>query len=58
MRNLATLCLREVKAYIYSPIAYIVLCAFLVLNGWTFWECRLPGQGGWKIIKALRRSAG
>ncbi len=28
------------------------------VNGWTFWECRLPGQGAWKIIKALRKSAG
>lgn len=26
------------------------------VNGWTFWECRLPGQGGWKTLKALRKS--
>lgn len=24
------------------------------VNGWNFWECRLPGQAGWKTIKALR----
>jgi hypothetical protein len=24
-------------------------------NGWTFWECRLPGQASWQMIKALRR---
>lgn len=26
------------------------------VNGWNFWECRLPGQAGWKTIKALRKS--
>ena len=25
------------------------------VNGWTFWECRLPGQSSWQIIKALRK---
>ena len=25
------------------------------VNGWTFWECRVPGQAGWKVVKALRR---
>jgi hypothetical protein len=25
------------------------------VNGWTFWEARLPGQAGWRMIKALRR---
>jgi hypothetical protein len=25
------------------------------VNGWTFWECRLPGQAGWTIITALRK---
>lgn len=24
------------------------------VNGWTFWEARLPGQAGWKMIKSLR----
>jgi hypothetical protein len=24
------------------------------VNGWTFWEARLPGQAGWKSIKSLR----
>ena len=24
-------------------------------NGWTFWECRMPGQATWKIITALRK---
>ncbi len=25
------------------------------VNGWTFWECRLPGQSSWQILKALRK---
>lgn len=28
------------------------------VNGWTFWEARLPGQAGWKIARSLRKSAG
>lgn len=28
------------------------------VNGWTFWEARLPGQAGWKMIKSLRKSGG
>jgi hypothetical protein len=25
------------------------------VNGWTFWECRMPGHASWQIIKALRK---
>ena len=25
------------------------------VNGWRFWEARLPGQAGWKMIESLRR---
>lgn len=25
------------------------------VNGWVFWECRLPGQSSWRLIKLLRR---
>jgi hypothetical protein len=25
------------------------------VNGWTFWEARLPGRGGWLMIKSLRQ---
>lgn len=28
------------------------------VNGWTFWEARLPGQAGWKMIKTLRQRRG
>lgn len=24
------------------------------VNGWTFWEARLPGQTSWRMLKALR----
>lgn len=24
------------------------------VNGWTFWECRSPGQASWQMIKTLR----
>ena len=27
------------------------------VNGWTFWECRLPGQTAWRVIKRLRKEA-
>jgi hypothetical protein len=27
------------------------------VNGWTFWEYKLPGQDRWQILKSLRRSA-
>jgi hypothetical protein len=26
------------------------------VNGWTFWECRLPGKSTWQMIKTLRSS--
>jgi hypothetical protein len=26
------------------------------VNGWRFWEARLPGQAGWKMIESLRRA--
>ena len=24
------------------------------VNGWIFWECRIPGKQEWKVIKILR----
>lgn len=26
------------------------------VNGWTFWECRFPGQTQWRMLKSLRSS--
>ncbi len=25
------------------------------VNGWTFWECRVPGRASWQILKAQRK---
>jgi hypothetical protein len=25
------------------------------VNGWIFWECRLPNQSSWQLITALRK---
>ena len=25
------------------------------VNGWTFWESRLPGRSSWQIIKGMRK---
>ena len=37
MRRLFTLLQRELSAFYYSPIAYVVLFFFLLLNGLSFW---------------------
>jgi Restriction Enzyme Adenine Methylase Associated len=39
-----------------SPSAAAMSITRHPVNGWTFWECRLPGQGRWLKLKALRRS--
>ncbi|MBI2970277.1 MAG: DUF2924 domain-containing protein [Gammaproteobacteria bacterium] len=39
-----------------SPSAAAVSVTGNNVNGWNFWECRLPGQASWQIIKGLRRS--
>jgi len=38
-----------------TPSAAAVAITKTPTNGWTFWECRLPGQASWQIIKGLRR---
>ncbi len=37
MTNLLALTSRELKAFWYSPIAYVVGSMFLLLQGWVFW---------------------
>ncbi len=37
MRKFLILLSREIKSYFYSPIAYVVLCFFLLLTGFTFY---------------------
>ncbi len=38
-----------------SPSAAAVDITGNPVNGWTFWECRLPGKGSWQMIKMLRK---
>lgn len=40
-----------------SPSAAAMSITTKPVNGWTFWECRLPDQAGWKIIKSMRKAA-
>jgi hypothetical protein len=39
-----------------SPSAAAVSITRNPVNGWRFWQARLPGQAGWKIIESLRKS--
>jgi hypothetical protein len=39
-----------------SPSAAAMSITTKPVNGWTFWESRLPGQAGWRILKAMRKS--
>lgn len=38
-----------------TPSAAAVFITKSPSNGWTFWECRFPGQASWQLIKGLRR---
>ena len=38
-----------------TPSAATVFITKSPSNGWTFWECRFPGQASWQLIKGLRR---
>jgi hypothetical protein len=37
-----------------SPSAAAVSITHNSVNGWIFWECKLPGEENWRIIKSLR----
>ncbi len=39
-----------------SPSSAAVSITGSAVNGWRFWEARLPGEASWKIIESLRRS--
>ena len=39
-----------------SPSAAAMSITHNPVNGWTFWECKLPGQGRWTSLKELRRA--
>jgi hypothetical protein len=38
-----------------SPSPAAVSITGSAVNGWRFWEARLPGQAGWKMIESMRR---
>ena len=38
-----------------SPSAAAVAITGNAVNGWRFWECRLPGRSTWQLIEGLRR---
>ncbi|NGX58591.1 MAG: hypothetical protein K940chlam3_01498 [Chlamydiae bacterium] len=40
-----------------SPSAAAVSITGNSVNGWIFWECKLPGSDSWKIIKDYRMGA-
>ena len=37
-----------------SPSAAAVFITGNSVNGWIFWECKMPGLNSWKTIKNLR----
>ena len=37
-----------------SPSAAAISITGNPVNGWAFWEARLPGQGEWKTMKSFR----
>ena len=38
-----------------SPSAAAVSITGNSVNGWRFWECRLPGKSSWQLIEGMRR---
>ena len=38
-----------------SPSSAAMSVTESAVNGWVFWECKVPGQSSWKLIKSLRR---
>ena len=39
-----------------SPSAAAVDITGTSVNGWRFWECKMPGQQVWTLITSLRKS--
>jgi len=46
IRRVLALLIRELSAFYYSPIAYVVLFFFLILNGLAFWSSIAPLSHG------------
>ena len=38
-----------------SPSSAAISITGNSVNGWIFWECKLPGSDSWKIIKDFRK---
>lgn len=56
MRKLFILLEREVRSYFYSPIAYVVLCFFLLLTGFNFYagvSLLNRGPSGVTVVEAF-----
>jgi len=41
-----------------SPSAAAMSITEYPVNGWTFWECRMPGRTSWQMLKSLREVKG
>ena len=37
-----------------TPSAAAMSITGSLVNGWTFWECRVPGSAAWQMIKTRR----
>lgn len=42
------------KRYDTPSAAAMAITGGRPVNGWTFWECRTPGQANWRMIKTMR----
>ena len=59
MSKFTTLLKREIKSYFYSPIAYVVLCFFLVLTGLCFYTAAAyisRGEATMTVVEAFFNS--
>jgi len=38
-----------------SPSAAAISITENSVNGWKFWECKLPGKSSWRLIESMRK---
>src|SRR5882724_3471854 len=41
----------------FSPSNAATMITGTNVNGWNFWECRLPGESRWRALALLRKDA-